>query len=561
MEETKQQQHMMTDEGPASMEDLNETEDEEVKRNCFGKKFYTSSCSSDEDTFSQESSDSDCDKDDEDHDECSTITSCTESELSSDEEPSSSTPQTTKFTFDLSKCGPGLNIFKPKPVTFQTLQGINKKLEQDREELSNGSNQEEEEDESGYEHEDDEDEGEESETEISRCDNDDDSSFASSVNSKTESQTSLTCGYSETDASVSDHEDSDHQVLEQEGSSDEESTSSKDENEAEICETTDEESSFEEDDTSVLSHASNNEDAYVISQHHQGSEDDTEVIVQWDINGDDIDYDDEINYVNTIAISGSATCSESSSISDEDLESIMEKVKEEDSDETLLLRAFSASNSRANDSEGAQDQEDWRSDDEARMISPSKRALEGDDMEQNEGSEVRYKRSRTEAFGSQSCQPPPLPFLSSRASDFTKLELSRRDLLDDLPSYGNDEVDSQLAEELLGCVSPMSVGANSNPIPLLTPAASPIPIKSDESLVEIYEWPSNLAVDNALTAAKQLRPMSPSSLAKLEEDDQRREAFTDLTLTFPRKVRSITRDFTSPQGDSGLTPILGTMIL
>ena len=88
MEETKQQQHMMTDEGPATMEDLNETEDEEVKRNCFGKKFYTSSCSSDEDTFSQESSDSDCDKDDEDHDECSTITSCTESELSSDEEPS-----------------------------------------------------------------------------------------------------------------------------------------------------------------------------------------------------------------------------------------------------------------------------------------------------------------------------------------------------------------------------------------------------------------------------------------------------------------------------------------
>ena len=110
----------------------------------------------------------------------------------------------------------------------------------------------------------------------------------------------------------------------------------------------------------------------------------------------------------------------------------------------------------------------------------------------------------------------------------------------------NYKVDCQLAEELLGCVTPNEGNScNSNPVrpvPLLTPPASPMPIKSDESIVEIYEWPSNLAVDNALTAVTQLRALSPSSLAKLE-DDSRQDGF--VFSLYPRKVRSVTKDFTT----------------
>ena len=114
------------------------------------------------------------------------------------------------------------------------------------------------------------------------------------------------------------------------------------------------------------------------------------------------------------------------------------------------------------------------------------------------------------------------------------------------------KVDCQLAEELLGCVTPIEgdSAAASNPIPLLTPPASPMPIKSDESVVEIYEWPSNLAVDNALTAAIQLRSLSPSSLAKLEDDGNNDDfvlfsSFHHHPTINTRKLRSVTKDFSS----------------
>merc|ERR1712241_974152 len=79
----------------------------------------------------------------------------------------------------------------------------------------------------------------------------------------------------------------------------------------------------------------------------------------------------------------------------------------------------------------------------------------------------------------------------------------------------DDEVDTQLAEELLDYTS--SDNCSSDPIPLLTPPVSPVPVKSDENIIKFCEWPSNLAVDNAMTAAMRLRVLSPSSLARLEE--------------------------------------------
>ena len=112
-----------------------------------------------------------------------------------------------------------------------------------------------------------------------------------------------------------------------------------------------------------------------------------------------------------------------------------------------------------------------------------------------------------------------------------------------LTDYSVD-VATQLADELNCCVSPDAY-ITSNPIPLLTPAASPIPMKSDESVAEICEWPCNLVVDNALTSAIQLRALSPSSLAKLEGKDSFNAQLSE--IVFPAKrFRSVTRDFSSP---------------
>jgi len=111
-----------------------------------------------------------------------------------------------------------------------------------------------------------------------------------------------------------------------------------------------------------------------------------------------------------------------------------------------------------------------------------------------------------------------------------------------LPSYSSssefsssdDEVVAQLAQELIEYTSPTPSEAGATPIapiPLLTPPASPIPIRSDESGQPLIEWPSNLAVDNALTAASKLHPLSLSSLVQLEEDNECEEPFV---ILFPK---------------------------
>lgn len=87
-------------------------------------------------------------------------------------------------------------------------------------------------------------------------------------------------------------------------------------------------------------------------------------------------------------------------------------------------------------------------------------------------------------------------------------------------SLCHNEIDAQLAEELKGYNTPLDYTVEATPIPLLTPPASPVPIKSEESDVVIYEWPSNLVVDNALIAASKLHPLS---LSEMEEIDECRE--------------------------------------
>mmetsp|Transcript_3397 Transcript_3397/g.8803 ORF Transcript_3397/g.8803 Transcript_3397/m.8803 type:complete len:651 (-) Transcript_3397:39-1991(-) len=69
------------------------------------------------------------------------------------------------------------------------------------------------------------------------------------------------------------------------------------------------------------------------------------------------------------------------------------------------------------------------------------------------------------------------------------------------------ECERYLSEELNA--SSASKVNPSTPIPLLTPPASPLVVKSDEGETSICEWPSNLAVDTAMASTMSLSPTSP----------------------------------------------------
>jgi hypothetical protein len=614
-------------------ETMDETEDEEVKRNCFGRKFYTSSCSDESDSESetdhetdeqQDSDNTDVDEDDDtddehDHDHesvhgdvrdeysysSSTVSStctCDEPHMSGDEEPKSSfKPQPVKFTFDISECEPGINIFRPKPIPIQKLKDYNKNsnckhgivhervctststLPEDDDREVDGV------DDSSIELNEQDCEHEESDMEVSSHDNFDDRSIASS--DSTDSDISIqeddvkicdkvvstnTLSFHDSaddgDASISDNGGSDDEEDEEEEDivQDEEESTSSDEDFTTPnyeSEEEDEDNYDYESDHSEMKEESEHEIDVIVIDHNRDQDshdkEDGDIEIEWEdvLNGkgsDNEDGNDEeseyngIRYINAIAVSGSVSGCEGSNISAEDLESIMEKAQEEE------------------ESPEAPKCEGVRSD-----TLLSKRSFEVVDALGDEQSHGSNKRIRT-THELQLSSLPLLPSLTlpNESSTFPKLEilnggkLALRELTPcEDNSENDDEVDTQLAEELMGYVSPTPIEGNSNPIPLLTPPASPLPIKSDESVVEICEWPSNLAVDNALTAAIELRPLSPSSLAKLEEDDQRNEP---LITPFPRKIRSVTRDFlNSPLGSSvceanmncGLTPTLGTMMI
>mmetsp|Transcript_17970 Transcript_17970/g.42400 ORF Transcript_17970/g.42400 Transcript_17970/m.42400 type:complete len:404 (+) Transcript_17970:313-1524(+) len=74
-------------------------------------------------------------------------------------------------------------------------------------------------------------------------------------------------------------------------------------------------------------------------------------------------------------------------------------------------------------------------------------------------------------------------------------------------------LDGQLREELDGYDG--SCLGDKSPVPLLTPPVSPqpLPLTRDDSSV-VFEWPSNLAVDNAMRSViTDIPPLSPVSLA------------------------------------------------
>ncbi|GAX19966.1 hypothetical protein FisN_1Lh560 [Fistulifera solaris] len=81
-----------------------------------------------------------------------------------------------------------------------------------------------------------------------------------------------------------------------------------------------------------------------------------------------------------------------------------------------------------------------------------------------------------------------------------------------------DELYSTMKEELLTC-DDSKIGAK-KPIPLLTPPSSPFTMSIDGDVpTAVCEWPSNLVVDSAMTAACELSPLSLASLEDLELRD------------------------------------------
>jgi hypothetical protein len=111
-------------------------------------------------------------------------------------------------------------------------------------------------------------------------------------------------------------------------------------------------------------------------------------------------------------------------------------------------------------------------------------------------------------------------------SDFpmTRLQMRRESPAISSSEDEEEELDRQLEEELKS--QEQSVGNDSRkktPVPLLTPPGSPLTIVLDGHTTTVCEWPSNMAVDSAMTAVSQLRPMSPASLENLERFDQQLE--------------------------------------
>lgn len=86
-------------------------------------------------------------------------------------------------------------------------------------------------------------------------------------------------------------------------------------------------------------------------------------------------------------------------------------------------------------------------------------------------------------------------------------------------SEEDEALDSQLRDEL-GYHEESS--RENTPVPLLTPPGSPLTFEFDGDKGTFCEWPSNLAVDSALTSSYELRPMSPESLQDFEENEENR---------------------------------------
>lgn len=202
---------------------------------------------------------------------------------------------------------------------------------------------------------------------------------------------------------------------------------------------------------------------------------------------------------------------------------------------------------------------DAEGDDTIKSTHPLKRVLSvqrvEDGNEEDESSQC--KRSRTiEHTTTQECDgnnPPFFPIVFLKGTAYSKNLMHRqRDSPQFSASTQEEAVDYQLAEELIDNMMCDEAPETSDPVPLLTRPSTPVVESFSSSGQVVCEWPSNLAVDNALTAAISLRPLSPSSLSKLEENDD----LLATPTTYPQKrLRSVSE----VSSTAGLTPMLSSM--
>ena len=160
----------------------------------------------------------------------------------------------------------------------------------------------------------------------------------------------------------------------------------------------------------------------------------------------------------------------------------------------------------------------------------------------NESSDQDAKNSKSEARADVILPALPLLDLGQPAHS----SFQERKIEQEVSSSDDEfevETDRQLGEEL---EAKRSANEESKPVPLLTPPASPLHVYGDEGDTTVCEWPSNLAVDSAYSSAiSETRPLSPSSLQKQEQDDEKR------ILQSPKYIQK-----KHPDPSTGLTPVV-----
>lgn len=86
---------------------------------------------------------------------------------------------------------------------------------------------------------------------------------------------------------------------------------------------------------------------------------------------------------------------------------------------------------------------------------------------------------------------------------------------------------------------------SSTPVPLISPPPSPLKVESNQGPTTVCEWPSNLAIDSALTAVRGMRAPSPGALQQLEAEEE------DRIFAFLKK-----KDQSYSTGATSVTPLL-----
>jgi hypothetical protein len=455
---------------------MDETEDEEVKRNCFGMKHYETS-----------------------------------SDEESDEESvaSGSVALPVKFACDKPS---GIDVFKPTPLNFQLT--VEKRDGHTKKHIIHNE-----------------------------CEFSDDESSASDEASVQSDEDGFQEEIDDLEDSASEASDEGSDELEESFSADEavEETSNQDEpsDAASNCSDADDETSGEQSD----------------EEQEEGGR----VIVDWGQHtGDSSHCLDNVEYSTGLVTKVSGNASDNDSVSAEQIQDFIEKPETTD----ICFSDTDQTEDTEDDDDVMKCLIDPGQEFAMAVMPPLKRFLSNQmamnvSPEEDNCSSSQSKRCRMSLKnqGDTSILGPYLPVLSLGPTADMNLNLVQRRRNSQQFSASSDEevADNQLAEELMDGMSEDVEGRG--PVPLLTPPSTPIEQSSSTGQIAICEWPSNLAVDNALTAAMALRSLSPSSLVRLEEQNPTKGDFLSTPTQSHQRLRAV-----SNVSNTGLTPILTSLV-